>query len=112
MLAQGSEKCAAMRVRSAVLVLALGALFFPAAASADFVHVVAPGESLTSVAAADGLSVAQLAAANGLPTTAQLVAGTGLSIPAQGGVVSSVTPTASSGRGIRAQAAMNSRVAA
>jgi LysM repeat protein len=53
-------------------------------ASADFPHVVAPGETLTSVAAADGLSVAQVAAANGLSPFAQLVAGTTLQIPPQG----------------------------
>jgi LysM repeat protein len=77
-----------MRVRSAVIVLAVTALVPPAAASADFVHVVAPGESLTSVAAADGLSVQQLAAANGLSPMALLIAGTGIQIPAQGAPVS------------------------
>jgi LysM repeat protein len=72
-----------MRVLSAALVLALGALILPAAASADFVHVVAPGESLTSVAAADGLTVGQLAAANGLSPAAQLIVGSSLHIPPQ-----------------------------
>jgi N-acetylmuramoyl-L-alanine amidase len=74
-----------MRVPSAVvLLLALVALLAPDAASASFVHVVSAGESLTSVAAADGLSVQQLAAANGLSPTSQLVAGTGIQIPPQG----------------------------
>jgi LysM repeat protein len=77
-----------MRVRSAALVLALGALILPGAASADFVHVVTPGESLSSVAAADGLSVGQLAAANGLSPAAQLIVGSGLQVPPQGGAVS------------------------
>jgi soluble lytic murein transglycosylase-like protein len=55
----------------------------PAAASAAFPHVVAPGESLSSVAATDGLSVEQLAAANGLPAEGGLAAGSTLMIPPQ-----------------------------
>ena len=55
----------------------------PATASASFVHVVSTGESLSSIAAADGLSVYQLAAANGLSPTTQLVAGETIQIPPQ-----------------------------
>jgi LysM repeat protein len=88
-----------MRVRSAVLVVALSALALPGVASADFVHVVAPGESLASVAAADGLSVAQLAAANGLPATAQLISGSSLSIPPQSGSVSTSAGAPAGGDG-------------
>jgi LysM repeat protein len=51
---------------------------------AAFPHVVAPGESLSSVAAADGLTVEQLAAANGLPQESGLVSGSTLMIPPQG----------------------------
>jgi LysM repeat protein len=83
-----------MRVRVPALVITVAALAAPGAASAAFVHVVAPGESLTSVAAADGLSVDQLAAANGLSTTAQLVAGTGLQIPPQAGPSAAVVSAA------------------
>lgn len=72
-----------MRVRLEVLLLTFVGLIVPATASADYVHTVGPGESLTSVAAADGLTVAQLAAANGLSPNAQLVAGSGLQIPPQ-----------------------------
>jgi LysM repeat protein len=62
----------------------------PAAASATFAHTVAPGESLASIAAADGLTVAQLAAANGLSSTSSLIAGTSVQIPPQsGGTLSS-----------------------
>jgi LysM repeat protein len=65
--------------------LAVGVvLAAPAAASADFLHVVAPGESLSSIAAADGLSVAQLAAANGISRDSGLIAGGTLAIPPQG----------------------------
>lgn len=74
---------------------ALAALTFAAPAAAA-VHVVAPGETLTSVAAADGLSVAQLAAANGLPVTAELLAGQTLVIPPQSaGAVWSATAAVS-----------------
>ena len=73
-----------MGVRTVHILLAAGlALAAPTAASADFLHVVAPGESLTSIAATDGLSVAQLAAANGISTDTQLVAGSTLGIPPQ-----------------------------
>src|SRR3954452_22892362 len=64
-----------------VLALAL-ALTAPCAAQAGFAHVVEPGESLSSVAATDGLTVSELAAANGLSTEAELIAGTPLDIPA------------------------------
>lgn len=75
-----------MDVRRTAIPLAAAALLFtPAGASAMFVHIVVPGESLSSVAAADGLTVEQLAAANGMPGSAELVAGTQLVIPPQGG---------------------------
>lgn len=75
-----------MRIRKIVIPLAaVGLLSVPASASAAFVHVVAAGESLSSIAAADGLTVQQLAAANGLPPTAELLAGSQLVIPPQGG---------------------------
>lgn len=101
MIGGGWQECAAMRVPSAVVLsLASLALVAPDAASASFVHVVAPGESLSSVAAADGLSVQQLAAANGLSPGAQLVTGTGIQIPAQGTVTPAITqPTAPVGDG-------------
>ena len=64
------------------------ALTVPAGASADFLHVVSPGESLTSVAAADGLTVDQIAAANGISPDTQLVSGSTLAIPPQGATAS------------------------
>jgi LysM repeat protein len=71
-------------------------LIAPAPASAYFGHVIAPGESLSSIAAADGLSVSQLAAANGLSTASQLVAGETIQIPPQqsaGAMSGSTAPT-------------------
>ena len=69
-----------MRVRTvllAVLVLAL----FPVTASANYPHVVVPGETLTSVAAVDGLSIEAIAAANGISPDAELLVGQVLWIP-------------------------------
>ena len=91
-----------MRLRLSLLITAAVAvlLMAPAAASAYFVHVVSPGESLFSIAATDGLTVDELAAANGLTPTTQLITGSTLQIPPQSGtsgstVTSSSAPTSS-----------------
>jgi len=75
-----------MRLRLLLLIsVAAGALLaLPAAASAYFVHVVAPGETLSSIASQDGLTVDQLAAANGISPSSELVAGSTVQIPPQG----------------------------
>jgi N-acetylmuramoyl-L-alanine amidase len=83
-----------MRVRNLLPLAAAFTLAAPAVAQAAFPHVVGPGESLYSVAAADGLSVSQLAAANGLSPDSQLVAGSTLLIPPQ--TTSTVSSTGSS----------------
>ena len=67
-------------------------LLTPAVASADFAHVVGKGETLTSIAATDGLSVSALAAANGMSPNSVLAAGRVLQIPPQ---TASATSTAS-----------------
>jgi LysM repeat protein len=72
----------ASRLRQLCPLATFAALIFAAPAAAA-IHVVAPGETMTSVAAADGLSVAALAAANGLPVTAELLAGQTVVIPPQ-----------------------------
>jgi LysM repeat protein len=74
-----------MRLRTILSLAAAGLLAAAAPAAADYPHVVAPGETLTSVAAADGLSVAQVASANGISPDTQIVAGTTLMIPPQAG---------------------------
>ena len=86
-----------MRLRLFLLftITAGAALLSPATASAYFVHVIAAGETLSSIAAADGLSVAQLAAANGLSPATQLVAGSTIQIPPQSGGGSTVSTTSS-----------------
>lgn len=58
-------------------------LLAPTAAKADYMHTVMPGETLTSIAATDGLSISQLASANGISTTTRLVTGSVLRIPPQ-----------------------------
>lgn len=72
-----------MRLRIILPLAATAALAVPAVARADVAHVVAPGESLTSIAAADDLSVSALAAANRLSPDARLLAGSVIRIPPQ-----------------------------
>ena len=84
-----------MTPRTIGLAAVVAMLLVPASASAYYIHVVAPGETLTSVAAQDGLSVYQLAIANGLSTQAELVAGQALQIPPQGGVYPGSAQTSS-----------------
>jgi LysM repeat protein len=64
--------------------VALAALSaFPATAQAEVPHTVQPGETLWSIAAASNFTTRALAAANGLPEDAQVVAGTTLQIPSE-----------------------------
>ncbi|MGO9495426.1 MAG: LysM peptidoglycan-binding domain-containing protein [Solirubrobacteraceae bacterium] len=88
-----------MQLRLSLLITAaVGAtLCVPATASAYFVHVVGPGESLSSIAAQDGLSVAALAAANGLSSDTQLQAGSTIQIPPQGASVVAPSTTEETG---------------
>ena len=85
-----------MRLRFFLLISAIAGtmLVVPAAASAYFVHVISQGESLSSIAAQDGLSVDALAAANGLSPDTQLLAGSTIQIPPQG--TTAVTPVSAS----------------
>jgi soluble lytic murein transglycosylase-like protein len=71
---------------------AVVALAVPATAQAWFEHVVLPGETLTSVAAADGLTIRQLATANGLSPEAEIETGTLLAIPPRGVIESAPAP--------------------
>ena len=76
-------------------------------ARADFAHVVVPGETLTSVAAQDGLGEQALAAANGLSTDAELIAGSVLEIPPRSGADddAQAPPTADATSGAQAPGA-------
>jgi soluble lytic murein transglycosylase-like protein len=64
----------------------------PLAAHGQVPHTVEPGESLWSIAAEDGLTVEELAAANGLSLDAQLVAGATVLIPPAGVAASTAPP--------------------
>ena len=75
---------------AAVAALLLGA----PGALASVPHTVAPGESLSSVAAVNGLSVAAVAAASGLSPDAQLVAGSTVQIPPAGATSTAAAPAA------------------
>ncbi len=70
-----------------IALVAVAVLALPVAALADVTHTVRHGETLTSIAAADGLSVARLAAANGLSTQSELTAGSQIQIPPQDGPI-------------------------
>jgi LysM repeat protein len=73
-----------MSLRLPVLVALASLMLVPAAASAAGSHLVVPGETLSGIAAVNGLSPAQLGAANGLPADALVIAGRTLTIPAPG----------------------------
>jgi LysM repeat protein len=74
----------AMRFLMALPLAVAAALAVATGAQADTTHVVTPGESLTSVAADDGVSINALAGANRLQPNARLVAGAVLRIPRRG----------------------------
>jgi LysM repeat protein len=76
------ETLAAVRLR-VISLAAATTLIAPAGASASVSHVVAAGESLSSIAASDGLTVEQLAAANGVSPEALLLEGSTLTVPSQ-----------------------------
>ena len=92
-----------MRFTKLLPLLATAALAVPATASATVYHTVRRGETITSVAATDGLSVSAVAAANGLSTTAELVTGSELIIPPRGGALTA--PVETSGASAPAAAA-------
>jgi LysM repeat protein len=84
-----------MSLRRSVLLALASLMSLPAAAHADASHLVVPGETLSGIAAVNGLSPAQLATANGLPADAFVIAGRSLAIPAPGAApAAATTPTA------------------
>ena len=68
-------------LRGALAAIAWLGLTAPAATVAQTPHTVEPGESLWSIAVVNGISADELAAANGLPADAPLVAGEAIQIP-------------------------------
>jgi LysM repeat protein len=61
----------------------VAALTFSASAQGSVPHTVEPGETLWSIATASNFTTRSLAAANALPETAQVVAGTTIQIPSE-----------------------------
>ena len=83
-----------MPLRLPVLAAVVTLLSLPAVASAGVSHLVVPGETLSGIAAANGLSPVQLAGANGLPADAFVIAGRSLTIPPRGATAVTSTTTA------------------
>jgi N-acetylmuramoyl-L-alanine amidase len=71
----------ALRARRLLIACLLAVLWLPGAARAALSHTVEPGETLWSIATANGLTPAEVAAANGLSPEARVIAGTEISIP-------------------------------
>lgn len=82
------------------LILAtLAALFLAAGAALAATVTVAPGDTLSGIAAVHGTSVATIAAANGIDDPNLIVAGTRLTVPGGGGGGASAGAAASEGSG-------------
>ena len=100
-----------MRVRVVLLaVLVLVLALSPVAAEAAYPHVVQPGETLTSVAAIDGLSVEAIAAANGISPESQLIAGQTLWIPPRTAANSVIGTAAATSGGAQQSTGSSSQV--
>jgi soluble lytic murein transglycosylase-like protein len=74
-----------LRGRCLLVACLIGVLASPGAAWASVTHTVEPGETLWSIATANGLTPADLAAANGMSAEAHVIAGTEMSVPAGSG---------------------------
>jgi soluble lytic murein transglycosylase-like protein len=72
-------------------ITAVSLLCVAAPASASVPHTVVSGETLSGVAAANGMSAAALAAANGMAADAWLIAGAVIQIPPLGAPAAAVT---------------------
>jgi LysM repeat protein len=70
-----------LTIKRLLLASAIGALAVAAPANAAVIHTVQPGETLWSIAAANGFTTRALAAANGLSEDSQVVLGTPIKIP-------------------------------
>src|ERR1700712_1882171 len=73
-----------MHLRLPTVAAAVASLLIAPTAAHAASHLVVPGETLSGIAAVNGLSPAQLAAANGLSPSAFVISGRSLTIPAPG----------------------------
>jgi LysM repeat protein len=76
-------------------------LAVPAVAHGAGTHLITAGETLSGIAAANGLSTAALAAANGLSPEAMVIQGRTLSIPSPGAAATSTLPAPLGGYRVR-----------
>jgi LysM repeat protein len=83
------------------------AILLPVAPALGAAYTVAPGETLSGIAAANRLSTATLAAANGLSPMAHVIAGARLTIPGLG----TAAPTTAAGPAVAPVGAGGHRVA-
>jgi N-acetylmuramoyl-L-alanine amidase len=72
-----------LRIPRICFLVTLASLAIASPAPAYVAHTVEPGETLWSIAAASNLTTRTLAAANGLPEDAQVIAGTTIQIPSE-----------------------------
>src|SRR4051812_45398753 len=81
------------------------ALLLPTTAALGATHLVAPGETLWGIAAANGLSASTVATANGLAPETRVIAGRTLTIPAPTAAPAApaapATATSATGGGLR-----------
>jgi LysM repeat protein len=91
----GGQTHRAAALAAAAMVL-LGVWASPDA-NAAAAHTVLEGETLSGIAAANGISTESLAAYNGMATDAWVISGTTISVPAAGETATTSTSTASAG---------------
>ena len=105
-----------IRAIAGAAVLSAACALTPAAAVASTTHVVAPAETLSGIAAANGLSTESLASWNGLSADHLVVEGTTLSVPAPEeagtGSATATTPSGSAGGHVIAPGETLSAIAA
>jgi LysM repeat protein len=93
------------------VVVATGSVFSPDAARASAAHVVAPGETLSGIAAANGLSTETLASWNGIGADTYVISGSSISVPAAsevgGGTSTAGSHVVATGESLSSVAATN-----
>src|SRR3954471_11175607 len=85
------------------------AVLLPTTPALGATHLVAPGETLWGIAAANGLPASAVAAANGLSPEARVIAGRTLTIPAPGAAPAAPPPAAAPAPPARAAAPRGGR---
>ncbi len=100
------------RIATAVGAALVALVVLAPSASAAVSHVVQPGESLWSIAAANGLSAASVASYNGLSEEAMLISGDTIQVPAAGEAGTAATTTSGGGHTVQLGESLSSVAAA